>query len=1021
MNYREQFKKIITESVNLSEAPFSMNARAAMTAPAQNRSRQYHYAPVDQLEDKKSRIETLFYPLRGFEDKILSLKIENEELEKRINELRNQKNSIEDKKQELEKELSNLDAEDKKQVTTVSELSNYIDQLNNKLENLKSERKLLLGDPEKENNEKINKEISNEIQRINKLSIVKTILQDIEDNDEEKLKQQIKLNSEEIKNLNKEMDKYYNKIKRKVDKIEKEMDNYEPVSDSDYKLNKASHDNVTSNKYSIEFYQKLILEAERAIDTIKNEISNENFQVTDVEKRIKKLEDLLKRSTTGNEAAATRISLETLHELLLELSKTSSVEAKEKKINQILQEIERFQIAIRNTQVELINSILIPYEHLFSTIKYYNNNDENSIKIDKENNKITINAPFIDFNETYDLPKLEEVKFQYTLKGKIYSKINKKVLINSVLPALKNKGFNFQLESWDDSNIGQVGSRFDVIYAQLRDENKKDKQPTRAYLSHGLTKVLKADDWKEIFPQLKDKSETSDKKTSDDNGPEKSSTYQSGSTIIKKYFEDLIKWLEERGYKAKISSKSDLTASVELDDLKYLTYYPNSNKIDKNHREIYYFLLGRIKSKPAMVINFSIMPSVLAPIVQLGEYESGFAEKYRAELNKICMNIKRALCNSINISNLSELLKDKGLLIDPELIDDSNTLVDYDGKSLSFIDKDNNKIDINLHDRETEEPYTQQELQNIVEFNNENANKLEAFANLMSENNFGKFVFAAGLSVSPRRLVQTRELNKRFADRDLSVVELAFLMNDSIENVFNDTEEISTDKYAIKFTLNDGRFIKEDDLNDVNKNNILIISLDPKMNFKGIDIINQLKSRLLTKKESVDHTITEENLFLDDNSIVVEFDIQDYTVNEDHEIIINSATLKTELEEDGLIIKNPGLLRINIDEIREDILKNYDENEYNFDSLLLDLKNVQKDSNSDVFVAEVSFYNSESNTINIENGELIIPYTIINKKQKESEEGQATTNDFEFVESPVFKELMIKYIKSLKFIRGDKS
>lgn len=165
-----------------------------------------------------------------------------------------------------------------------------------------------------------------------------------------------------------------------------------------------------------------------------------------------------------------------------------------------------------------------------------------------------------------------------------------------------------------------------------------------------------------------------------------------------------------------------------------------------------------------------------------------------------------------------------------------------------------------------------------------------------------------------------------------------------------------------------------------------------------------------------DNNMIKESIPLDEaeEEILLEFKGFKFNGSEDIEIETVKVSLNT-LGGNGMIIKNPGYFKLDTDSIKENILNNYDKN--NYSEIDLDFNSIKVYDDSD-FSSIIYSYDPSFDNIIIENGKFEIPYTIHNNDEDKDESGIAYSNEYYFKESKEFKEKMTEYMKAVKLVIG---
>lgn len=1026
MDIKNQFKNFLKESVSLTETPRLADIQALKayrTTSSSARAKQYNEIPTDQLADKKAEMNYFIQTeVRSLEDKIDTTKQKNKELAEKINSYLLDGIPQKDKKDNIKLELYQIEYLNKYYRREIPE--DYVP-----IE--KPKRFFYLY--------KINSKLDS--------------LQTIFSGDKIKIIQKISSISDTILFNCKQINKFKVEIQKILKPYEDYIANYNSISDRDYKAIRNSNIEINKMNYDITDLKKEINKLKDDLVyfrdlTLNNEnIGDDYLQQTlkDINNRQKKLSNELNKAKDQNEHKAIEISLEILNDAKIEIEKEiqnyDDFENKEDKINSINSIIQNLENKIDTISNQILDTILTKYESLINTIKhYYGENNINNIVIkDYKNSTVRFNIPHLNIDETYTEKELDKLETLYTIKGKIYSALNILAFKSTVLPKLQSIFPGYTIESIDTSNIGKVGEIFDEFSIKLTKSNDPEERKFIT-VTHGLTKVLNSADWKEEIPQLDTEKQKEREKRSqqqDDDQKQQYTRYEKPKTdeeLNENKFNELIKWFEDRGLEIKRDDKN-LSAKVYIESLTYKTFYPAPSKKRLDKHPVFNIRVSNKSKKCVFDIDFSAIKEYINPSlhnefmsydkegkpkgtvrVSIHPDDSEYQNKYLLALNQVCDNIKLAYINSINLSKVIEYAESIGLKIDPEMKVRLNVIMDYTGV-IKFIDSNNQQYTITLN---SDKECTEEEIKSM--FNNaelQNKNVLFNFVKEMEKNNLGKLCYILAITKN-NRLFSSNNIDN-VHNYELTSADLAFQFDGDF-NIFKNSSEtfepIIEDSYQIRFTPAEDHDTKllNRSIPDLNGYNLIKVFLDLSKNPNIDEIFQQIKTRAESNKESTQTEMTEE-VYLINDEIKVEFNFEDCFVDDDHNILINSAKIKMFDEDDGQVISSPGQFHLNIDEIREDILKNYNEDEYNFDSLLLDLSEVQKDKDDNQFFTTILEYNPDYK-LNIEHGSFSIPYSIQNKKEKKNETGQATTNDFEFIESEEFKNTLLKFIESLEFIQG---
>lgn len=1027
MDIKNQFKKFLKESVSLTETPRLADVQALKayrTTSSGARARQYNEIPVDQLADKKAEMNYIIQTdVRQLENEIDEIKEQNKKLAEKINSYLLDGIPQEDKKDNIKLDSNKIEYLDKYYRSEIPE--DYVP-----IENPKRFFYLY----------KINSKLKS--------------LQKIFSDDEIKIIQKISSTSNTILSNGKKINELKNEIQKILKPYEDYIANYNSISDRDYQTIRNADIEINKVKYYPASVRDEIKSLEDKLMYFRDlTIDNDNVgtdylrqTLNDINVRYDKLSDTLKTAKGQDTHRALEISLEALRnakiEIEKEIQKYDDFEDKEDKIKSINSTIQNLKNKIdRSITHQILDITLTKYESLINTIKHYYgaNNIDNLVIKDYENSTVRFNIPHLNIDETYTVEELNKLETLYTIKGKIYSALNIIAFKATVLPKLQSIFPGYIIENIDTSNIGKVGDIYDTFSIKLTKSNNPEERQFIT-VTHGLTKVLNAADWKEEIPQLDtEKQKEREKRSQQQNDDQKQqyTRYEKPKTddeLNENKFNELIKWFENRGLEIKRDDKN-LSANVYIDSLSYRTFYPAPSKKPQDKHSFFGIRVSNNSKKCIFNINFSAIKEYINPSLQkefmdhdkdgkptgtiqvsLKPGEAEYQNKYLSTLNQICNNIKLAYINSINLSNVIEYAESIGLKIDPEMEIKLNVIMNYTGV-IKFINSDGQQYAITLN---SDKEYTEEEIKSM--FNNvelQNKNIILRFIDKINNNDLGILCYIRAVTAEDD--IFSGKTVDDIYNYELKSADIAFKFDGDF-NIFKDSsdkfESIIGDSYQIRFTPAEDHDTKllNRSIPDLNGYNLIKVFLDLSKTPNIDEIIQKLKERINSNKGSTQTEMTEE-VYLMDDEIKVEFNFEDCFVDDDHNILINSAKIKMFDEDDGQVIMSPGQFHLNIDDIRESILQNYDEDEYNFDSLLLDLSEVQKDEDDNQFFTTISEYNPDYK-LNIEHGSFSIPYSIQNKKEKKKEIGQATTNDFEFIESEEFKNTLLKFIESLEFIQG---
>lgn len=179
-----------------------------------------------------------------------------------------------------------------------------------------------------------------------------------------------------------------------------------------------------------------------------------------------------------------------------------------------------------------------------------------------------------------------------------------------------------------------------------------------------------------------------------------------------------------------------------------------------------------------------------------------------------------------------------------------------------------------------------------------------------------------------------------------------------------------------------------------------------------VSTLQEMLEVMNSKKESVEEDIEASTLFEAVNEINLEF--SEFKFQDSDEIVVEKMKISLNENKYGKTVKNPGIFKLDIENISKSILADYDEDKY--DNLEIDFENIEVSELDSRFSTIIYSYDAESDSIVVENGRFKIPYKIHNIEDDEYETGSAYSNDFEFIESEGFKEIMLKFMEAVKFI-----
>lgn len=271
---------------------------------------------------------------------------------------------------------------------------------------------------------------------------------------------------------------------------------------------------------------------------------------------------------------------------------------------------------------------------------------------------------------------------------------------------------------------------------------------------------------------------------------------------------------------------------------------------------------------------------------------------------------------------------------------------------------------------------------------------------------------------------------------------------DSIINSYSDTDDDSNGLEDIEFTIDmsssdaglSGFTPTPPDKKDSNIGDIFEIKVDennqqiliyPKTNkFEFHDLLSLVSYIMkqyityLEKKKNNKEQETKESSISKYTTLIEAEDLpkeiylsfEDFEPTKDN-VLVGKVIVSPDVGSDGLAIENPGYFKFNDEDIRETILENFDES--NYENLIVDYEKAVPALSDPEFNAALTKYDPELNSIVVEEGKFAIPFSIWNLVTHRHSTGKVTSNDFDFIESQEFKDKMMEYIKSIKFINGE--
>lgn len=271
---------------------------------------------------------------------------------------------------------------------------------------------------------------------------------------------------------------------------------------------------------------------------------------------------------------------------------------------------------------------------------------------------------------------------------------------------------------------------------------------------------------------------------------------------------------------------------------------------------------------------------------------------------------------------------------------------------------------------------------------------------------------------------------------------------DSITNSYSDTDDDSNGlediEFAIDMSSSDAGLSgftptppdkKDSNIGDifeikVNEDNqqILIYPKTNKFEFHDLfSLVSHIMKQYITyleKKKNNKEQETKESSISKYTTLIEAEDLpkEIYLSFEDFEptkdsVLVGKVIVSPDVGSDGLAIENPGYFKFNDEDIRETILENFDES--NYENLIVDYEKAVPALSDPEFNAALTKYDPELNSIVVEEGKFAIPFSIWNLVTHRHSTGKVTSNDFDFIESQEFKDKMMEYIKSIKFINGE--
>lgn len=271
---------------------------------------------------------------------------------------------------------------------------------------------------------------------------------------------------------------------------------------------------------------------------------------------------------------------------------------------------------------------------------------------------------------------------------------------------------------------------------------------------------------------------------------------------------------------------------------------------------------------------------------------------------------------------------------------------------------------------------------------------------------------------------------------------------DSITNSYSDTDDDSNGLEDIEFTIDmsssDAGLSgftptppdkKDSNIGDIfeikvdeNNQQILIYPKTNKFEFHNLlSLVSYIMKQYITyleKKKNNKEQETKESSISKYTTLVEAEDLpkeiylsfEDFEPTKDN-VLVGKVIVSPDVGSDGLAIENPGYFKFNDEDIRETILENFDES--NYENLIVDYEKAVPALSDPEFNAALTKYDPELNSIVVEEGKFAIPFSIWNLVTHRHSTGKVTSNDFDFIESQEFKDKMMEYIKSIKFINGE--
>lgn len=271
---------------------------------------------------------------------------------------------------------------------------------------------------------------------------------------------------------------------------------------------------------------------------------------------------------------------------------------------------------------------------------------------------------------------------------------------------------------------------------------------------------------------------------------------------------------------------------------------------------------------------------------------------------------------------------------------------------------------------------------------------------------------------------------------------------DSITNSYSDTDDDSNGlediEFAIDMSSSDAGLSgftptppdkKDSNIGDIfeikvdeNNQQILIYPKTNKFEFHDLfSLVSHIMKQYITyleKKKNNKEQETKESSISKYTTLVEAEDLpkeiylsfEDFEPTKDN-VLVGKVIVSPDVGSDGLAIENPGYFKFNDEDIRETILENFDES--NYENLIVDYEKAVPALSDPEFNAALTKYDPELNSIVVEEGKFAIPFSIWNLITHRRSTGKVTSNDFDFIESQEFKDKMMEYIKSIKFINGE--